>query len=160
MYNLFLSPLRNIPGPKLWAITQLPYSRITLSGQGHIRMQELHAKYGDVVRVAPRQVIFTDPQAWKDIMGHHKPGELENSRDPQFYLLSATGLFGPISTAQHGAQRRILAGGFSAQSMLEQQPLIQQYVDLLMDRLKENCQAGARALDVGFSVAPPRCRPC
>lgn len=149
MYNLFLSPLRTIPGPKLWAISQLPYSRLSVSGEGHIRMRELHAKYGDVVRIAPNQVAFVDPRAWKDTMGHRKMGQLENLRDPTVYMLSGTGVIGPISSEAHGAQRRILSHGFSAQSLLEQQPLIQQYVDLLIERLKENSQGGARALDVG-----------
>lgn len=111
-------------------------------------MRELHEKYGDIVRVAPNQIAFVDPRAWKDTMGHRKMGQLENSRDPVVYKLSATGLIGPISTEEHGTQRRILSHGFSAQSLLEQQPLIQQYVDLLIQRLKENCQGGARALDV------------
>lgn len=149
MYNLFLSPLRTIPGPKLWAISQLPYSRLSVSGEGHIRIRELHAKYGDVVRIAPNQVAFVDPRAWKDTMGHRKMGQLENLRDPTVYMLSGTGVIGPISSEAHGAQRRILSHGFSAQSLLEQQPLIQQYVDLLIERLKENSQGGARALDVG-----------
>lgn len=148
--NLLLSPLRNIPGPKLWAISQLPYSYLSLSGEGHLRMRELHAKYGDMVRVAPNQVAFADPRAWKDTMGHRRMGQLENARDPIVYALSATGLIGPISTEEHGAQRRILSHGFSAQSLLEQQPLIQQYVDLLVQRLKENSQSGERSLDVGL----------
>lgn len=121
-----------------------------MSGEGHIRMGELHAKYGDVVRITPNQVAFVDPRAWRDTMGHRKMGQLENNRDPKVYTLSGTGLIGPISPEQHGAQRRILSHGFSAQSLLEQQPLIQQYVDLLINRLQENCQGGARALDVSF----------
>ena len=148
IYNLFLSPLSKVPGPKLWAITQFPYSRLLVSGQGHKRMQKLHEKYGDVVRVAPNQVAFIDPRAWKETMGHRRGGQLENIRDPIFYNTSRKGLLGSISSEEHGQQRRILSHGFSAQAMLEQQPLIQQYVDLLMQRLKENCQDGTKALDM------------
>lgn len=148
IYNLFLSPLRKVPGPKLWAISQLPYSSMTISGEGHKRMKKLHETYGDVVRVGPNQVAFTDPAAWKETMGHRRTGQMENGRDPVFYALARNGLIGPIGSEEHGRQRRILSHGFSAQSLMEQQPLIQQYVDLLMQRLRENCQDGTRALDM------------
>lgn len=148
VYNLFFSPLRSIPGPKLWAISKFPYSLATMSGQGHKYIRELHEKYGDVVRVAPNQVAFVDPKGWKDIMGHRKMGQTENGRDPTFYTLSNDGIIGAISTEAHGYQRRIISHGFSAQSLLDQQPLIQQYVDLLMQRLNENCEGGSKALDV------------
>ncbi|KAK7744058.1 hypothetical protein SLS53_003575 [Cytospora paraplurivora] len=105
-------------------------------------------QYGDVVRVAPNQVAFTDPRAWKELMGHRRPGQLENIRDPIHYSLSKQGLIGSISSEEHGRQRRIVSHGFSSQAMMEQQPLIQKYVDLLMQRLKENCQGGTKALDM------------
>ncbi|ROV94286.1 hypothetical protein VMCG_08645 [Cytospora schulzeri] len=148
IYNLFLSPLSKIPGPKLWAISQFPYSYLMVSGEGHKRMQKLHEKYGDVVRVAPNQVAFLDPRAWKETMGHRRARQLENGKDPVFYALAKRGLIGPISAEEHGRQRRILSHGFSSQALMEQQPLIQQYVDLLMQRLRENCQDGTRALDI------------
>ncbi|KUI70157.1 Isotrichodermin C-15 hydroxylase [Cytospora mali] len=148
IYNLFFSPLRKIPGPKLWAVTQIPYSHLMVSGKSHERMRELHEKYGDVVRVAPNQVAFIDPRAWKDTMGHRRAGQQENGRDPIFYALAKGGILAPIGSEEHGRQRRVLSHGFSAQSMMEQQPLIQQYVDLLMDRLRENAQGGSKALDM------------
>lgn len=111
-------------------------------------MSEIHEKYGNVVRVAPKQVAFLDPRAYKETMGHRKAGQLENIRDPQHYTLSGKSIIGSISSEDHGRQRRILSHGFSAQSLAEQQPLIQQYVDLLIQRLHENCQAGAKALDM------------
>lgn len=111
-------------------------------------MRKLHEEYGDVVRVAPEQVAFTDARAWKELMGHRRPGQLENIRDPIHYSLSKQGLIGSISSEEHGRQRRIVSHGFSSQAMMEQQPLIQQYVDLLMQRLRENCQGGTKALDM------------
>lgn len=111
-------------------------------------MVKLHEKYGDIVRVSPVQVSMLDARAWKETMGHRRAGKLENDRDPFFFALSGTGLLGPIGSEEHGRQRRILSHGFSAQSMREQQPVIQQYVDLLMQRLRENSQGGTKALDM------------
>jgi hypothetical protein len=39
-------------------------------------MLELHNRYGDIVRIAPSELAFSHPDAWKDIMGHKK-GEPE-----------------------------------------------------------------------------------
>ncbi|PSR97238.1 cytochrome P450 monooxygenase [Coniella lustricola] len=148
IYNLFLSPLSKIPGPKLWAISGLPYAYMHITGQGHKRVRELHEKYGDAVRVAPRIVVFRDARSWKQLLGHRKAGTLENLRDPVFFEASGDGVTGPVSTAEHARQRRILSHGFSAQSMVDQYPLIRGYVDLLMQRLRENSKGGAVALDM------------
>lgn len=119
-----------------------------ISGDCHKQMVKLHQQYGDVVRVAPGQVAVLDARAWKETMGHRRAGQLENGRDPIFYALASKGLLGPVGSEEHGRQRRILSHGFSAQSLGQQQPLIQQYVDLLMLRLGENSQGGDRALDM------------
>lgn len=148
IYNLYLSPLSKIPGPKLWAISGLPYAHMFTTGESHKRMEALHEKYGDVVRVSPTIVVFNDARIWKQLMGHRKAGTLENLRDPKFYASLGTSIIGPIDTAEHSRQRRILSHGFSAQSMAEQQPLIQGYVDLLLQRLREGSQGGAVALDM------------
>ena len=35
-------------------------------------LAELHARYGDVVRIAPDELSLIDPSAWKDLMAPHK----------------------------------------------------------------------------------------
>lgn len=151
IYNIFLSPLSSIPGPKLWAISPLFYARLYVSGRGHKQMQALHARYGDVVRVAPNHVAFLDARIWKEAMGHRRAGALENLREPTFFALQKDGIIGAVGTDEHARQRRILSHAFSAQSMADQQPLIRGYVDLLLQRLHERSQEGgaaARPLDM------------
>ncbi|KAI7785175.1 cytochrome P450 [Diaporthe eres] len=43
---------------------------------------------------------------------------------------------------------RVLAHGFSAQSMLAQQPVIKQYVDQLFRRLHEASEGGTKPVDI------------
>ncbi|KAL2022266.1 hypothetical protein VTK56DRAFT_5876 [Thermocarpiscus australiensis] len=135
-YNLFLHPLRGVPGPKLWAATHVPYTLAWLSGRLPYAIHALHETHGDVVRVAPSRLSFTHPDAWRDIRGHRKHGQGEHGKDPLFYAMSRQNILG-ASREDHARFRRILSHGFSAKSMQDQQPLITRYVDLLMQRLKE-----------------------
>lgn len=138
-YNLLLHPLRAVPGPKLWAASNIPYMLAWLSGRAQFIIHSLHEKHGDVVRIAPNRLSFTHPDAWRDIRGHRKSGQGEHSKDPDFYAISKHNILG-ASRADHARFRRILSHGFSAKSMQEQQPLITQYVDLLMQRLRKVTQ--------------------
>ncbi|KAK4033811.1 cytochrome P450 [Parachaetomium inaequale] len=139
LYNLFFHPLRPVPGPKLWAATQIPYTLTWLSGRLHIIVHELHEKHGDVVRIAPNRLSFTHPDAWQRIRGHRKSGQGEHGKDSTFYFTNKNNILG-ASRDDHSRYRRILAHAFSAKSMQDQQPLIMQYVDLLMQQLSERTE--------------------
>ncbi|AEO63785.1 uncharacterized protein THITE_123322 [Thermothielavioides terrestris NRRL 8126] len=136
LYNLFLHPLRVVPGPKLWAATQIPYTIVWLTGRLQFVVHDLHETYGDIVRVAPNRLSFTHPDAWRDVRGHRKNGQGEHGKDAIIYFNSRHNILG-ASREDHARFRRILSHGFSARSMQEQQPLITRYVDLLMQRLRE-----------------------
>ncbi|KAK0744573.1 cytochrome P450 [Apiosordaria backusii] len=141
LYNLFLHPLRSLPGPKLWAATPIPYTRAWLSGRMSSNIHELHERYGDVVRVAPNRVSFTHPDAYNAIRGHRKAGQGEHGKNPDFYKMSMHNILG-ANREDHSRFRKILSHGFSAKAMQDQQPLITQYIDLLMDRLHDLTKGG------------------
>ncbi|CCF36308.1 cytochrome P450 monooxygenase [Colletotrichum higginsianum] len=147
IYNLYFSPLSRIPGPKLWAVSKIPNSLMRASGHSVQKVLDLHKKYGSIVRLAPDEVSFVDPGAWNDTMGHRKSGQQENGKHPVFYGLSGDAVIG-ADREKHGRLRRLLSHGFSAQSMIDQQPLIRQYVDKLIQRLHEKCGAGATPVDM------------
>ncbi|KAK3315756.1 cytochrome P450 [Apodospora peruviana] len=135
IYNLYFHPLRDYPGPKLWAATNLPYAKTWLSGKQSFIIPHLHEKYGEIVRVAPNRLSYTDPAAWRDIRGHRKAGQGENGKDVDFYFFSRFTMLG-ANREDHTRARRALAHGFSAKVMQEQYPLIAQYIDLLINRLR------------------------
>ncbi|KAM5352896.1 hypothetical protein ACJ41O_005618 [Fusarium nematophilum] len=135
VYNLFLHPLRKYPGPKLWAISRLPFSYTWLSGSAHKKIFELHRQYGDVVRIAPNELIFGYPESFNDIMGHRKRGQDENGKDPDFWHGNDLTLVGS-NRERHARIRKVLSHGFSAQAMTGQEPIFRRYVSLLIDRLK------------------------
>ena len=52
----YLSPLSRYPGPFIASISRLWYTHVNWQGSQHEVLVELHAKYGDIVRVAPNEV--------------------------------------------------------------------------------------------------------
>ncbi|KAJ5809607.1 Cytochrome monooxygenase lcsI [Penicillium pulvis] len=149
VYNLFLSPLSKFSGPKLAACTYIPSLYWTSTGQNHMKMKELHDKYGDVVRVGPNALVYRSPQAWKDIYGHRKPGAGSFLKDPKFYVRGPTG---PnvlnADDADHSRERRLLSHAFSEKALRDQETLIQSYVDLLVERLNGQVVAARGAIDM------------
>ncbi|KAK2042810.1 cytochrome P450 [Colletotrichum somersetense] len=146
-YNVYFHPLRKYPGPKLWAATRIPYFRCMLSGQAHLKILELHQEYGPIVRVAPDELAYNHPDSFKELHGHLKKNTGDHGRDPVAFMDSRRSIIG-ANREDHSRFRRALSHGFSAQAMLEQQPIIKTYVDLLLQRLRENCAGGSNALDM------------
>lgn len=56
-------------------------------------------------------------------------------------------LFG-ANLEDHTRMRRVLSRGISMKAMLDQQPLISTHVNLLLQRLHEHCEGGARPVDM------------
>ncbi|KAG6011872.1 hypothetical protein E4U43_008068 [Claviceps pusilla] len=69
VYALFLSPFKDIPGPRLCKITRYwtVYHDIWLRRTK--KVHEWHRTYGDVVLVAPGEVSFSSASLTKDIYG-------------------------------------------------------------------------------------------
>ena len=59
-------------GPVLASITDYWKYRYTRRHSNEVPAVALHAKYGDIVRVGPRKLSFSDPQALKDIYAVNK----------------------------------------------------------------------------------------
>lgn len=103
-------------------------------------MKVIHDQYGPVVRVAPNELAYTTAVAWKDIYGF-RTGQSQNPKDltaiPPPHKGQAMNLV-RANDAEHSRHRRLLSHAFSAKALEAQQPLIMSYVDLLIQRLKEN----------------------
>lgn len=70
VYNIYLHPLRKVPGPFLAGATELWRSTKYASGQWHQEILDLHRQYGPVVRVSPNEVSFVDRAALEQVYGH------------------------------------------------------------------------------------------
>ncbi|KAI0376829.1 cytochrome P450 [Hypomontagnella monticulosa] len=142
LYNLYLHPLRHIPGPPLWIAFPIVKTLGMVRGNADFQIREAHDKYGEVVRVAPNQVSFINPQAWKDIYGHG------HAEFPKFYpkgihmdprkIISA-------NASDHFRYRRAMLPAFSDKALAQQEPLMKVYVDLLIERLQQLANTGEPA---------------
>ncbi|OHE93749.1 cytochrome P450 [Colletotrichum orchidophilum] len=153
IYNLFFHPLRRFPGPILMRATRATACYRLWRGTLSFDMLDIHKRYGDVVRIAPDELAYADPAAWKEIMGHRVGGIVNGARAPlefektdTFYLPVAN-LPRDIITAlgpEHAMLRRSLSYGFSDRSLREQQPVILKYVDMFIAKLREIAEAPSR----------------
>lgn len=55
--------LRHIPGPFLASITNFQRAWWVRTGRAHLYHQAVHEKYGELVRIGPRMVSFSNPSA-------------------------------------------------------------------------------------------------
>ncbi|ETS83962.1 hypothetical protein PFICI_05838 [Pestalotiopsis fici W106-1] len=148
IYNLYLHPLRKFPGPMLWASSALPAALNNVSGKPHIKLLDLHRQYGEVVRIGPNELAFAHADAWKEICGHLKHGQHEHGKDPKYADESLDKSLISTSRERHGPMRRTLAHAFSARAMADQQPLINRYINLFLQKISERCNNGTVALDM------------
>jgi cytochrome P450 len=149
VYNLFFHPLRKFPGPLKSRATHLWRHYRTVVGDLPLCVKALHDEYGPVVRIAPDELSFTSPDAWHDIYGHHS---YEMAKFYRFYrFLGEKHTPESIITAgreRHSALRRQLAHGFSDKAMRAQEPIINRYVDLLVERLYGHAGNGKKTVDL------------
>ncbi|KAK5637395.1 hypothetical protein RRF57_013107 [Xylaria bambusicola] len=139
LYSLYLHPLRVYPGPKLSAITRIPYWIACLKGDQVRWLATLHRKYGPVVRFGPDDLSYADGRAWKDICLVPK-GKKENGKDTEFHAPSANGVPNIVcqnDIAHHTRLRRALLPAFSEKALKAQEPLLQKYANLVIARGRE-----------------------
>ncbi|KAI1494267.1 cytochrome P450 [Biscogniauxia mediterranea] len=137
-YALVLDPLSKFPGPKLCALSRIPYWLETIKGTDVQWMYNLHRKYGPEVRFGPVDVSFTTAQAWKEINGTEK-GRPDNEKAPDFSQQPANGVPSLLNNTyqDHSRVRRLFSPAFSERALRKQEPLFRKYADMLVSKLGE-----------------------
>lgn len=141
---MFLHPLAKVPGPKLYAVSDLPYLYHSVRGRWPQTLKELHDQYGSAVRFSPDNVSFTTPGAWKTIYGHRAAGQETFPKDRLAYRPSKSGHPHIVNSNDddHRRQRRLLAHAFSEKALRGQEDIMRHYVDLLIRKLTERAHEG------------------
>ncbi len=69
IYRLFFAPLSKFPGPKITAVTQLWMMYHEFKGDRTVIIDQLHSRYGPVVRVSPDEVSLNNYEGLREIYG-------------------------------------------------------------------------------------------
>ncbi|ERT01148.1 hypothetical protein HMPREF1624_02388 [Sporothrix schenckii ATCC 58251] len=157
VYNIFLHPLRVVPGPWWYAATGLPRYRMYMSGDAHKILRDMHMEYGDVVRIGPNEVSFAGAHGWSDVFGQKRmPGTeangghayVENPKETVFYNnISRPGSLLYMPQADHIMARKSLNAAFSTKAVSEQEPLIQSHIDRLVGLLHAAAEKSSKKSD-------------
>ncbi|KAK2015627.1 cytochrome P450 [Colletotrichum eremochloae] len=139
VYNLFIHPLRSVPGPWYYAVSWLPkFYRQVYRADYWRHAKTLHDKYGPVVRVGPNEISFTSPEALDEIYGVKTKGKPEFPKDHVFYDVRGTPLNDSMISADkptHRALRHQVAPAFSEKALKAQEAIIQRYADMFISEL-------------------------
>lgn len=134
-------------------MSNLPLMLAVFRGDQPIYLHRLHETYSDIVRTAPKSLSFSGPGSAKEIYAE-RTGAHELRKDPNIYPVSPNGAYAILnqpSHANHQRQRRILNPGFSERAIKEQESVVSHYVDLLMQRFRENSSGGAQDMVAWFN---------
>ncbi|KAF5873019.1 putative cytochrome p450 protein [Botrytis fragariae] len=140
--NLYLHPLSPIPDPFLWRASRLPYILSLIQGNLVIDIRKLHSHYGDIVRTASDEVSFAHEDVWHDVftsVGGHKPFP----RDPVFFKSppgQAENLITTVDADTSMCMRQVIGPAFTDRAVAKQEPVLQTYVSLMMDKMREEIQ--------------------
>ncbi|PWW73869.1 cytochrome P450 [Tuber magnatum] len=155
-YRLYLDPLSKFPGPKLAAATSLyeMYYDVVQDGTFTWKTDELHRKYGPIVRISPHALRLRKSSAYHEI---HRMGT-PFAKDIRFYRLFNVprSTFATIDIDLHRQKRSLLNPMFSKRGILDTEFFIKEKIELLCRRMKEyeaedkifNCHEGFAAMAV------------
>ncbi|KAB8075740.1 Trichodiene oxygenase [Aspergillus leporis] len=153
-YNLFLHPLRKIPGPKLAAIGPYLefYHEVIRDGQYIWEIQKMHEKYGPIVRVNEREVHIKDSSYYHTI---YTAGSRKTNKDPPtvgaFDVPSATAA--TVDHDLHRQRRGYLNPYFSKRAIVGLEPTVHERIGKLLDRFDEHMSKNkVLSLDGVFSA--------
>lgn len=106
------------------------------SGQYHLKLRDLHNRYGPVVRIAPDELSYITPEAWKDIYSNRNipKNAVWAGQEEKKHPVSI------VSTNEetHLRNRRALTGAFTEHAISEHASALEELVGLMITRFKES----------------------
>ncbi|KAI1259181.1 cytochrome P450 [Xylariaceae sp. FL1019] len=135
-YLLRFHPLAKYPGPRLAAVSNVFYAKTWFSGRYPYEIQKLYHQYGPVVRLAPNELLFFNPQAYYDIHDsavHNRETFIKSN----FQILDPKdpGITAETDPEKHRQVSKKLHPAFSSRSLKNLEPVLQTHVDMLIRQI-------------------------
>jgi hypothetical protein len=143
LYRVLLHPLKHYPGPLVYRISRLGWAYHMCRGDWIYRVLEMHEKYGPVVRVAPDELSFIAPEAWRDIYGS-RPGFGDLPKAIHLFRPSRwiqPSLLVTQDRTEHRSLRSRIIPSFTESALRLQEPQIIKYSSLLVTKLRDICDS-------------------
>lgn len=137
-YRIFFHPLRHIPGPLSCKVSMWTWVYADWNGtRAHI-IRELHEKYGNIVRIGPREVSCANPAAIPLLYGPTGPSSAF-IRGPwytaQSMLPDVHSLQNEPTLPEHSRRRRDWDPAFSIKALAGYKSNIQRNAETLLDQV-------------------------
>ncbi|KAL3478465.1 cytochrome P450 [Aspergillus californicus] len=138
IYARCFHPLAKFPGPFWASISRIWTVLHVLPGDAEKTQRQLHAKYGPVVRIAPNELVTSDPEAINMLYGIKsittKTDFYTAFRPPWARFPDH---FSSPGGKQHGERRRIVSNVYTMTSILQSEKYIEQCIDIWLEKLGE-----------------------
>ncbi|CVL08128.1 related to pisatin demethylase / cytochrome P450 monooxygenase [Fusarium mangiferae] len=150
----FASPLRKYPGPPVAGWTNLWRLRTVLEGSYHVKIKELHEKYGPVVRIGPNTLDFDLPELIKTIYGTDgkwKKTEFYHNNSAVIDGKITYHLFSTTDQVEHALMKRPIAKYYSQSSVMRLESLFDGLIGEFCGHLEKRFMSGSepKAFDFG-----------
>ncbi|KAK5134312.1 hypothetical protein LTR08_006741 [Meristemomyces frigidus] len=144
LYRAFFDALRGIPGPLVCRITSFWTYYHSYIGDESSRINELHARYGPVVRIAPNEVSFSDGAALAPIYSE-KGGFLKAPCYSNFDIEGHSTIFSTRDNGHRAVRSKAVVPVFSMSNLRSGNDTIEGCVGAMIARVKkeaaESCAA-------------------
>ncbi|KAI5921541.1 cytochrome P450 [Camillea tinctor] len=128
---------------KLW------YARALTSGRYPFIMQEMHAKYGDVLRTSPNELSFANPETYKEIYNHANKDRKAFLKGPWYQRPEPEpSIVHTTDPLDHSMQRKSLSHAFSSKSLRDDEYVVQKYVTLFIEQLGKLGAPGTEGINL------------
>ncbi|KAI0434881.1 cytochrome P450 [Xylaria sp. FL1042] len=137
IYDLKFHPLSKYPGPKIAAVSNIWWALNSISGRYPWAIEEALKRYGDVVRIAPNELVFITPQAAKDIyLAQEKNLELFVQVGYDALDTGDGGISGEPNPVRHREIAKRVAPAFSNKNLKAKEMTIQKHMNLFIEKME------------------------
>ncbi|KAF5690764.1 cytochrome P450 monooxygenase [Fusarium globosum] len=136
LYRAFFHPLRNYPGPFLPRLTKWAWFMRYRTGRYHRWVYSMGQKYGDVVRLGPRDIVFFNPEDAALVNGPHSKLSKGTHADGSPWAAAHSVTF-VKDTVEHRYRRRIWDQGFTTAALASYEPRIAHLLEEMVSKFQE-----------------------
>ena len=154
---MYWHPLSRFPGPRLFAVSRLPYAFCHVTGKLAVTFHALHREYGPVVRTAPNELSFIEPAALRAIYAERRKLRPVFRKNYDTFNETRNQISHSVFIARdndHARMRKIINHAFSDRALRDQEPRIQRHVQTLIQKLDlEQSRRGILDINEWFNCA-------